>query len=82
MKLTKSEEVIVDKIKCIIEEKYFFEEQVSKEMLQKLYDDCLEILSTNNFSELEIGFCYDRSKLWIDFNSNLSGNTYPIYLEF
>ena len=73
--------VTIEKIRILVESKYFGL-GVTKEVLQEFYDDTNLILDTTIYSELEVGFCPLRNKLWADFNSNSSGETHPIYLEF
>jgi len=71
----------INKIETIIITRYFGLE-LTKEVLQQLCDDVILILDPKIYSELEVGFCMSRKSLWVDFNSNSSGETHPIYLEF
>lgn len=71
---------ITDIEQLIIKE--YFGANPTKKILQMLYDDIKKFLDPNVYSELEVGFCQARGKLWVDFNSNSSGETHPIFLEF
>ena len=78
--------VVIDEIRNLVLSKYFGL-VVTQEILQNFYDDIMllftdVIYNGNVFSELEVGYCPLRNKLWADFNSKASGEQFPIYLEF
>lgn len=86
IELTKNQSIvndiaIIEAIRILTLSKYF-SLVVTKEILQEFYDDINAILDKKNYSELEVGFCPLRNKLWADFNSSWSDEKNPIYLEF
>ena len=78
--------ILIEELRILVKSKYFGL-LVTQEVLQQFYDDVNQILNSsiyegNLYSELEVGFCPLRSKIWADFNTNSCGDTKTIYLEF